>query len=74
MTAAIGVCLLAGAPLVPLGGHPAAVYALLGSTSLALVAGGSCAVAAVRAAGRVRAGWALLALACLSWGFGNAYW
>ena len=51
-----------------------AVFALLGSTALAIVAGGCCLNAARRAEGRARAGWALLAVGCLSWGIGNAYW
>jgi diguanylate cyclase len=74
MTAVIGLCLLAGLPVLPLSGSAAAVFALLASTILALIAGGTCLLAARRAQGRSRSGWALLATACLSWGLGNAYW
>ena len=74
MTALIGVCVLAGMPLVGLNGSGAVLFALLASTTLALVAASTCSVAARRAHGRSRAGWALLATACLSWGLGNAYW
>ena len=74
VTALIGVCVLAGMPLVGLNGSGAVLFALLGSTTLALVAASTCSVAARRAHGRSRAGWALLATACLSWGLGNAYW
>ncbi|HET6530031.1 MAG TPA: EAL domain-containing protein [Actinoplanes sp.] len=74
MTAVIGLCALAGLPLLPLSGSAAAVYALLGSTTLALIAGAMCWLAARRAEGSIRAGWALLATACLGWGLGNVYW
>ena len=73
-SAAIGLCLLAGAPVALLTGTPAAVFALLTSTILAFGGALSCAIAARRSAGHARAGWALLGLACLSWGTGNAYW
>src|SRR5690242_8158206 len=55
-------------------GPAAAMFALLGSTTLALVAAIAGLVAARRAVGRNRRGWALLGLACLSWGLGNANW
>ncbi|MEV6492035.1 hypothetical protein AB0M20_25965, partial [Actinoplanes sp. NPDC051633] len=71
---AVALCLLPGAPVALLSGAPAAVFALLASTLLALGGAVSCAIAARRGAGHARAGWALLALACLSWGTGNAYW
>src|SRR4029453_7427954 len=74
VTAVIGLCMLAGLPLVPLRGSGATAFALLGSTTLALVAAVTCAVAARRAGGRGRTRWALLATACLSWGLGNVYW
>ncbi len=61
-------------PLSVLPGAPAARYALLGSIALAYLAAAAAIYAAVRAGGRVRAGWALLAVASFSWGAGNTYW
>jgi len=70
----IGACLLTGAPLTALHGWVGAAYALLASTVLALAGAASCALSARRSAGRGRWGWALLAVGCLGWGLGNAYW
>lgn len=74
MTSIIPLCVLAWVALVPLHGSGAAVFALLRSTMLAVTAGLTGLVAARRTTDRTRAGWVLLAIACLSWGLGNAYW
>ena len=43
-------------------------------TMAALLGATNCALAAFRASGRLRAAWAGLAVACLSWGIGQAVW
>ena len=43
-------------------------------TMAALLGGANCALAASRGSGRLRAAWAGLAMACLSWGIGQAVW
>ena len=45
-----------------------------GEAAAALAAIISCSLAALRTAGRMRAGWTLLALAALSWTCGEIYW
>ncbi len=67
-------CLLTGVPLLVLSGQTAAVYALLSSTGAAYAAGTTATFAAVRAAGRSRSGWALLATGSYGWALGNTYW
>ena len=57
--AVIGLCVLVGAPLLPLQDSAAAVFALFGSTSIAYLAAASCLVATRRADGSARAGWAV---------------
>ena len=74
MTALVALCLAAGVPVILLSGGGAASYTQLGSSALACLAALPGFAAARRATGGARAGWALLAAACLSWGLGNFYW
>jgi diguanylate cyclase (GGDEF)-like protein len=72
--ALIALCLATCVPIFVLAGGPAAPYTQLGSSTLACVAAVFCGIAARRATGTQRGGWALLAAGCLSWGLGNFYW
>jgi diguanylate cyclase (GGDEF)-like protein len=72
--ALVALCLATCVPIFVLAHTPAAPYTQLGSSTLACVAGVLCGIAARRVAGTQRAGWALLAGGCLSWGLGNYYW
>jgi diguanylate cyclase (GGDEF)-like protein len=55
-------------------GHVGRALDDLGELAAALLAAVSCALAFRSASGRLRAGWAALAVACLSWAIGEAIW
>jgi diguanylate cyclase (GGDEF)-like protein len=70
----VALCLATCVPIFALAHTPAAPYTQLGSSLLGCVAAVFCGIAARRAGGTQRGGWALLAGGCLSWGLGNFYW
>jgi diguanylate cyclase (GGDEF)-like protein len=74
VTALVALSLATCVPIFLLAGTAAAPYTQLGSSTIACVAAVLCGIAARRAAGTQRGGWALLAGGCLSWGVGNFYW
>ncbi|MFL6166444.1 MAG: putative bifunctional diguanylate cyclase/phosphodiesterase [Ornithinibacter sp.] len=51
-----------------------AAFSNLGETAISLLAGTSCALAAVRSSGRLRKAWAALGGAAFAWAFGQAVW
>ncbi len=57
-----------------LSGNVDRLFANISQTTAALLGAVNCALAARRSAGRVRLAWGGLAVACLSWGFGQAVW
>jgi PAS domain S-box-containing protein len=56
------------------GDHAVTVVDDLGEAVAALIAAASCGYASLRAAGRMRAAWGLLAASALSWGIGESIW
>ncbi|MEO5744105.1 MAG: GGDEF domain-containing protein, partial [Terracoccus sp.] len=74
---AVGVCaalLLIVVLPTYFGGEVDRPFVDISMTTAALLGAANCALGACRAAGRLRAAWAGLAMACLSWGIGQAVW
>jgi len=74
VVALVALCLATCVPIFVLAGTPAAPYTQLGSSTIACGSAVLCGIAARRATGAQRGGWALLAGGCLGWGVGNFYW
>jgi diguanylate cyclase len=70
----LAAVLLIVALVTYLTGNVSRPFANISMTTAALLAAVNCALAAGRASGRLRAAWGGLAVACLSWGVGQAIW